>query len=114
VLAAPIDPEIKTRLLRLATARIVRRDPFPRGTATCRRLREVRHRAGTGQQAHSGQNEPGEWATPRSVQTATGTGLEQRQDDQQPVLTTSPVGPLAPQRKRGIADSDAKRGSRFP
>ena len=28
--------------------------------------------------------------------TGTGTGLEQRRDDQQPILTTSPVGPLTP------------------
>ena len=62
----------------------------------CRVLREVRHRASTGQQAHSGRNGPGEWATPGSAQTGTRTGLEQPRDDQQPILTTFTRRPLTP------------------
>jgi hypothetical protein len=60
------------------------------------------------QQAHSGRNGAGEWATPGSAQAGTGTGLEQPRDDQQPVLKTSPVRAahsFSPARRSGPTSS---------
>ncbi len=48
--------------------------------------------------AHSCRNGPAEWATPRSAQTRTATGLKQPNDGQRPILATSSVGPLTPSR----------------
>jgi len=45
---------------------------------------------------------------PGSGQTGTGAGLEQRRDDQRPILTTSPAGPFTP--ARPFADRTVRHG----